>query len=51
MAQKAHATSQSRGFCRAAGLHPVLLDPYDDHPDADFDRIAALGDLLALVAS
>ena len=39
------------GGARAAGLHPVLLDPYDDHSDADFDRITTLGDLLALVAS
>ena len=31
---------------RAAGLHAVLLDPYDDHPDADFDRIRSLGELL-----
>jgi putative hydrolase of the HAD superfamily len=31
----------------AAGLHPVLLDPYDDWPDASWDRIAALWELLA----
>jgi putative hydrolase of the HAD superfamily len=30
---------------RAAGLHPILLDPFDDHPDAQFDRIASLGEL------
>ena len=30
---------------RAAGLHPILLDPYDDHPDADFERIGSLTDL------
>ena len=26
----------------AAGLHPILLDPFDDHPDADVrpDRLA-----------
>lgn len=34
------------GGARAAGLHPILLDPYDDHPGADFDRITTL---LALV--
>jgi FMN phosphatase YigB (HAD superfamily) len=34
------------GGGRAAGLHPILLDPYDDHPDADFDRITSLLDLL-----
>ena len=38
------------GGARAAGLHPVLLDPHDDHPGADFDRIHSLADLLALVA-
>jgi HAD superfamily hydrolase (TIGR01662 family) len=26
----------------AAGLGPVLLDPYDDHAGADFERIASL---------
>ena len=29
-----------------AGLHPILLDPYDDHLGADFDRITSLADLL-----
>ncbi len=38
------------GGARAAGLHAVLLDPYDDHPDADFDRIARLDELLAFVS-
>jgi putative hydrolase of the HAD superfamily len=36
---------------RAAGLHPILLDPYDDHRGAPFDRIAALGDVLGQVAA
>jgi len=31
---------------RGAGLHPILLDPYDDHLDADFERIRAVSDLL-----
>ena len=31
---------------RAAGLHPILIDPYDDHPDADFDRVRSLTELL-----
>ena len=31
---------------RAAGLHPILLDPYDDHEGADFDRIRSLTELL-----
>ena len=30
---------------RAAGLHPILLDPYDDHPDAEFERIRTLTEL------
>lgn len=33
------------GGARAAGLHPILLDPYDDHPDADFDRVRSLSEL------
>lgn len=35
----------------AAGLHPILIDPYDDHVGADFERIpsvAAIADELAL---
>ncbi|MEY2443821.1 MAG: hypothetical protein QOC57_283 [Ilumatobacteraceae bacterium] len=34
------------GGARAAGLYPILLDPYDDHPDADFERIRSLMELL-----
>lgn len=34
------------GAARAAGLHPVLLDPYDDHLDGDFDRITSLSELI-----
>jgi FMN phosphatase YigB (HAD superfamily) len=30
----------------AAGLFPVLFDPYDDHPDADFARIHDMSELL-----
>jgi putative hydrolase of the HAD superfamily len=30
------------GGARSAGLCPVLLDPYDDHADADFARIRSL---------
>ena len=33
------------GAATAAGLHPILLDPYDDHPDADFERIRTLTEL------
>ena len=37
------------GGARAAGLHPILLDPYDDHADADFERIRSLRELLAML--
>ena len=30
----------------AAGLHPVLIDPFDDHDDADFERIASVEDII-----
>ena len=33
------------GAAAAAGLHPILLDPYDDHTDADFERIQSLTEL------
>lgn len=29
----------------AAGLHPILLDPFDDHVGADFERIGSVQDL------
>ena len=35
------------GAATAAGLHPILLDPYDDHEGADFERIGAVSDLAA----
>lgn len=34
------------GGATAAGLVPILLDPYDDHAGAPFERITQLGDLL-----
>jgi putative hydrolase of the HAD superfamily len=34
------------GGAAAAGLRPVLLDPFDDHPGADFERIRSIADLL-----
>ncbi len=30
---------------RLVGLHPILLDPYDDHASADFERIRTGSDL------
>jgi putative hydrolase of the HAD superfamily len=30
----------------AAGLHPVLIDPYDDHPEAEFERISSVQEIL-----
>jgi len=34
------------GGARAAGLTPVLLDPFGDHPEADFARITSVLDLV-----
>lgn len=34
------------GGARAAGLYPILLDPHDDHADADFARIRSVRELL-----
>ncbi|MFV0308346.1 MAG: HAD family hydrolase [Desertimonas sp.] len=34
----------------AAGLHPLLLDPHGDHPDAAFETITAVADVLAWVS-
>lgn len=34
------------GGARAAGLHPILLDPHDDHLGADFQRLTSLEELL-----
>jgi putative hydrolase of the HAD superfamily len=34
---------------RAAGVHPVLVDPYDHHPQADVVRIRHLADLVTLL--
>jgi putative hydrolase of the HAD superfamily len=33
---------------RAAGLHPILVDPYDHHATAEFHRIRSLEELLDL---
>ena len=38
------------GGARAAGLHPILIDPHGDHPDADFDTITSLAELHDVVA-
>ena len=37
------------GGATAAGLHPLLLDPYDDHPEADYERIRSLHDLIPML--
>lgn len=34
------------GAASAAGLHPILLDPFDHHRGADFERIRTLDDLV-----
>lgn len=33
----------------SAGLHPILVDPYDDHAGADFERICSVADLLSML--
>jgi putative hydrolase of the HAD superfamily len=35
----------------AAGLHPILLDPYDDHAGAPFERIRSLTELVDQLTS
>jgi putative hydrolase of the HAD superfamily len=34
---------------RAAGVHPVLVDPYNLHLDLDVDRVVSLSDVVELV--
>lgn len=34
---------------RAAGLIPVLIDPFHDHDEADFARVTSVAELVALV--
>ena len=34
---------------RAAELHPVLMDPYELHLEADYDRVSSLRELAAVV--
>jgi putative hydrolase of the HAD superfamily len=36
---------------RAAGVHPVLMDPFDLHSDLDVERVASLADVVGLVRS
>ena len=36
---------------RAAGIHPVLVDPFDHHPDLDCVRVRHLDDLVVLLSS
>jgi putative hydrolase of the HAD superfamily len=36
---------------RAAGIHPVLVDPFDHHADLDCVRVRHLDDLVALLSS
>ena len=35
----------------AAGLHPILLDPHDDHAGADFERIASVAELVLALSA
>lgn len=34
------------GAASAAGLHPILIDPFDDHVGADFERITTVAELV-----
>jgi putative hydrolase of the HAD superfamily len=34
---------------RGAGVHPVLVDPYDFHADLDVERVGSLADVVELV--
>jgi putative hydrolase of the HAD superfamily len=34
---------------RAAGLHPVLMDPFEFHLDADYDRVGSLAELATVL--
>jgi FMN phosphatase YigB (HAD superfamily) len=34
------------GGAERAGIHPLHLDPFDDHPDAEHERITSLSQLL-----
>jgi len=36
------------GGASAAGLHAILIDPYDDHAGAEFERIRSLRELIAM---
>jgi putative hydrolase of the HAD superfamily len=35
---------------RAAGMHPVVMDPFEFHLDADYSRVASLTELAAIVS-
>lgn len=35
------------GGARAAGLHPILVDPYGDHDGADFERVRSVSEFVA----
>lgn len=35
---------------RAAGVTPVLIDPFDDHPDLPVTRVASLAEVVALLS-
>jgi putative hydrolase of the HAD superfamily len=36
------------GGATAAGLHPILVDPYDNHPGATFERIRSVGEIVSM---
>jgi FMN phosphatase YigB (HAD superfamily) len=34
---------------RAAGLFPIVMDPYEFHHDADYPRVASLSELASII--
>ena len=36
---------------RAAGLFPVLMDPYQFHLDAEYARVSSLDDLAGVITN
>jgi hypothetical protein len=35
------------GAASGAGLYPILIDPYDDHDGAEFERVRSVTELAA----
>lgn len=50
-AERAIHVGDTRAGARAAGIRPVLVDPFDLHPDADCVRVASLAGVIELLAT